>query len=100
MVNCLSISIDIEFILEDDSIISFVYSQYEYENGSYQEFFTICIMSKDDYGKALNNPRMTGEFLTEKDGQVYVLNVSLDVAIMDSEKTEEYSKLNLSSNEI
>ena len=86
-------------VIEDDKRISFVYSQYKYEDGNFQEFFTIAIMSKDEYEKALNEPPMTGELLAEKDEQVYVLYTPLDVGIMNSKKAEEYMKLNLSRDE-
>ncbi len=87
-------------VIEADESISLVYSQYEFEDENYQEFFKIVIMSKADYEKVLNDPPVTGVLLAEKGDQVYILYTPLDMAIMDSKKAEEYSRLFLSIDQI
>lgn len=87
-------------VIEADETISFVYSEYEFEDKNYQEFFKIVVMSGDDYEKLLNDPPMTGVLLAEKGEQAYILYTPLDMAIMDSKKVEEYNQLFLSIDQI
>lgn len=87
-------------VIEADETISFVYSEYEFEDKNYQDFFKIVIMSGDDYEKLLNDPPMTGVLLAEKGEQVYILYTPLDMAIIDSKKAEEYNQLFLSIDQI
>lgn len=86
-------------VVERDNSITFVYSQYEFESGGYQEFFTIGVTSKEEYENT-NNPLMTGELLAEKDEQVYLLYMPLDCIILDEDKLQEYTDINLSVDEI
>ncbi len=83
-------------IIETDKIISFVYSEYELDDKSYQEFFKIVVMSRDEYDKLVNDPPMTGKLLATKGEQVFVIYFPLDNAIMDVKKAEEYIQLCLS----
>ena len=87
-------------VIEADETISFVYSEYEFEDKNYQEFFKIVVMSGDDYEKLLNDPPMTGVLLAEKGEQAYILYMPLDMAIMDSKKAEVYSQLFLPIDQI
>lgn len=87
-------------VIEDGNIIRFLYSGYESEYGGYQEFFTIAIVSKEEYIRALSDPPMTGIYLAEKDNLVYILNMPLDCIIFDREKVEEYNEMVLSVDEI
>lgn len=87
-------------VIEADGTILFVYSQYEFEDNSYQEFFKIVVMSRNDYEKMLNDPPVTGVLLAEKGEQVYILYSPLDMAIMDHEKANEYNQLALSIDQI
>lgn len=87
-------------VMEDGNIIRFVYTGYESEYGGYQEFFTIGIVAKEEYIRALSDPPMTGIYLAEKDNLVYILNMPLDCIILDRDKAEEYHQMFLSVDEI
>lgn len=86
-------------VKEGDDFVTFFYSQYRYGDGSYQDFFTIAIMTEKQYQKEVNNPPMTGQLLAKKDGNVYVLYTPLDVGIDDEAKLKEYSDLFLTHSE-
>ncbi len=87
-------------VIEADESISFVYSQYEFEDENYQEFFKIVVISGDDYKNLLNDSPIAGILLAEKGEQAYILYTPLDMAIMDSQKAEEYKQLFLSIDQI
>lgn len=87
-------------IIEEDSLISFVYSECINKDWNLQQFFTISVMLKKDYEKKLNNPPMVGTLLAEKNDTVYVLYLPLDIGNLDEKQTEEYHKLFLYEDEI
>ncbi|NLO08720.1 MAG: hypothetical protein GX129_02470 [Clostridiales bacterium] len=87
-------------VIEKDRRISFVYTGDIFEGGGYQEFFSISIITKEEYEKLLKDEPMTGILLVEKDNQAYVVYAPIDLAIMDLEKQEDYRQLFLSHDEI
>jgi hypothetical protein len=87
-------------IIENDGYVSFVYTEYKLEDESYQEFFGIAVMRKEDYEEALEDAPMPGILLAENDNLAYVLYTPIDLAIMDSQKAEEYKQLYLSNDQI
>lgn len=66
----------------------------------YQDFFTIYVMSKEEYEEELNNPPVVSNLITESDGQVYVIYTSLDNIILEEDTQDEYNELHLSLEEI
>lgn len=81
-------------------VVTFAYVFDQDGNEYEQEFFTISLMSEEEYEKALNDPPMTGVYLAENGDQVYVLYMPLDNIIIDRKAIEEYAELNLSLDEI
>lgn len=89
-------------IIEDDEgrVVTFAYL-FNSDGSEYQqEFFSISAMSKEDYEEAINDPPYTGDFLAERDSQVYVLHIPLDNIILDRETINEFGELHLSVEEI
>ncbi|NLY44439.1 MAG: hypothetical protein GX053_00360 [Tissierella sp.] len=64
-----------------------------------QGFFTISVMSKEDYEETLSNP-FTGDILAERDEQVYLHWATLDNIILDRETIEEFNEMCLPLDEI
>jgi len=87
-------------VIKKDEAITFVYPDYKYDDDSFQEFFRIAIMTKEEYEQITKNSPMTGESLGIKDEFVYVLYLPLDIAIKDKEKLDEYKDLLLSKDKI
>ena len=87
-------------MIENDGYVSFVYTEYKLGDESYQEFFGIAVMTKEDYEEALEDAPMPGILLAENDNLAYVLYTPIDLAIMDSHKAEEYKQLYLSDDQI
>ena len=92
-------------IIEEDSAVTFAYPFTCDEldpRGElmYQDFFTIALMSKEEYEEELNNPPVVSNFIRENDGQVYVIYTPLDNIILEKETQEEYNELHLSLEEI
>lgn len=87
-------------VIENDNTTSFEYSGEKFSDGSYQLFFTIEVLSDDEYNELKKDPEMPGELLGQETGNNYILWTPIDMAIMDQVKAEEYISLNLSINQI
>ena len=85
---------------EEGRVVTFAYLFDHDGSENQQDFFTISIMSKEDYEEALMDSPMTGVHLAEKGNQVYVLYTPLDNIILDKDTIAEYIELNLSLEEI
>jgi beta-lactamase regulating signal transducer with metallopeptidase domain len=83
---------------ENYSRVSFLYTGYQYENGSFQEFFSIMIYDE----KFFNESESKNEELILAKDEVYVFYYSspLDSGIDNEEVAEEFTDLNINHVEV
>ncbi|NLY45049.1 MAG: hypothetical protein GX053_03540 [Tissierella sp.] len=90
---------------EQGRIVTFLYlfesDALDRDGGEYQqEFFTISVMSREDYEQAFKDTPYTGNILAEKDEHVYVYYPTLDNIILDKETIDEFNEMYLSLDEV
>ncbi len=78
----------------------YYYTGYEIDGEFPQRFFSIVIMSQEEFNEESQEELFLGRKLGEKEGYVFVLFTPLDNVIIDEEKTAEYNRLNMSLSEI
>lgn len=86
--------------VDSDNWATFNYTGYKINNEFYQSFFSIVVMTEEEYDLELEEELFLGTKLGEKDGYVYVLFTPLDNIISDEDKIEEFNNLFLSDSEI
>ena len=78
---------------ENYNRVSFLYTGYEYEDGSFQEFFSIMIYDEKFFNEYENKYE---ELILDKDeGNVFYYSTPLDSGINNEEAAEEYTNLNI-----
>jgi len=80
--------------------ITYYYTGYEVDGEFPQKFFSITVMSQEEFNEESQDELFLGSKLGEKEEYVFVLFTPLDNIIIDEEKTAEYNSLNLSLSEI
>jgi len=83
---------------ENYSRVSFLYTGYQYENGSFQEFFSIMIYDE----KFFNESESKNEelILAKDEGNVFYYSAPLDSGIDNEEAAEEFTDLNINHVEV
>jgi len=78
---------------ENYNRVSFLYTGYEYEDGSFQEFFSITIYDEKTFNEYENKNEEL--ILATDEGNVFYSSTPLDSGIDNEEAAEEYTNLNI-----
>src|SRR6056297_2431954 len=80
---------------ENYNRVSFLYTGYEYEDGSFQEFFSITIYDEKTFNEYENKNEEL--ILATDEGNVFYSSTPLDSGIDNEEAAEEYTNLNINN---
>jgi hypothetical protein len=78
---------------ENYSRVSFLYTGYQYEDGNFQEFFSIMIYDENFFNESKSKNE---ELILAKDkGNIFYYSAPLDSGIDNEEAAEEFTNLNI-----
>jgi hypothetical protein len=83
---------------ENYSRVSFLYTGYQYEDGSFQEFFSIMINDEKTFNQYEN--KYEELILAKEEGYVFYYSTPLDSGIDNEEAAEEFTNLNINHVEV